>query len=349
MTERAVSTYNIGPMRRSHTPTIKDVAKQAKVSVTTVSHVINGTRFVSEKLRQRVARAIEQLGYRPNFVGRSLRIGRSHSIALLISNIINPFFPQVARGVKDKAFERGYSVVFCGTDEDPQEEAQYLDLLFSRRMDGLIVAPTREGGRNLRPLVEQRLPLVIIDRRVDLPVDQVYSDNIRGAYLATQHLIELGHRRIGILLGPSRISSIADRLAGYEQALKDHKISLEEGLMAEGGLRIEDGYQAAGKLLKQGVSAIFSTNSLMTLGLLHRLRDEDRRCPEEISVVGFDDPDWAVAFAPQLTVVAQQPYQMGDIAARLLFERIERPNKRPRRIILDTTLVVRQSTAPLRK
>jgi len=330
------------------TPTIKDVAKLAGVSATTVSHVINNTRFVSEELRQKVVKAIEELGYRPNFVGRSLRHGKSYSIALLISNITNPFFPQVARGVKDKAFEQGYSVVFCGTDENPQEEAMYLELLSSRRMDGLIVAPTREWKKNLKPLVEQGLPLVVIDRRVNLPVDQVYSDNTQGAYQATKHLLELGHRRIGIILGMPGVASIADRLAGYKEALQDYKIKIDESIIVEGGLRVEDGYKAAGGLLKEGVSAIFSTNNLMTLGLLHYLRDRNIKCPEEVSIVGFDDPDWAIAFAPKLTVVAQQPYKMGYTAAQLLFERINQQRQEPKKIILDTSLIIRESTAPLK-
>jgi LacI family transcriptional regulator len=329
---------------KSRTPTIKDVAQLAGVSVTTVSHVINGTRYVSEELRTRVENAVEHLGYHPNFVGRTLRKGRSYSIALLLSNLANPFFPQVARGIKDKAFEQGYSVVFCGTDEDPQEEAMYLDLLSSKRMDGLIVVPTQQWKGNLLPLVERGLPLVVIDRRVDLPVDQVYSNNVQGAYQATGYLIELGHRRIGIILGVLEITSITDRLAGYREALQDHRIKVDEGLIAEGGLQVQDGYKAAERLLKNGVSAIFSTNNLMTLGLLHCLRDQNIKCPQEVSVVGFDDADWATTFSPRLTVVAQQPYEMGRWAVQLLFERIHGQRKEPRKIILDTHLIVREST-----
>jgi LacI family transcriptional regulator len=329
---------------KSRTPTIKDVAQLAGVSVTTVSHVINGTRYVSDELRQRVMNAVEHLGYRPNFVGRTLRKGRSYSIALLLSNLANPFFPQVARGIKDKAFEQGYSVVFCGTDEDPQEEAMYLELLSSKHMDGLIVVPTQEWKKNLLPLVERGLPLVVIDRRVDLAIDQVYSNNVQGAYQAMEYLLGLGRRRIGIILGILEITSIADRLSGYKKALQDHQIAVDEDLIAEGGLRIEDGYKAAESLLQKGVSAIFSTNNLMTLGLLHCLRDQNIKCPQEVSVVGFDDADWATTFSPRLTVVAQQPYEMGHWAVQLLFERIHGQRKEPRKIILDTRLIVREST-----
>lgn len=329
---------------------MKDVAKRAGVSVATVSHVINKTRYVSPELTKKVEEAIKELNYHPNPLGRSLRKGESNTIALLVSDIANPFFPDVARGVEDCARTNGYNLILCNTDENPSMEKHYLSLLKGRKIDGFIIAPTADGVQTLKSLVDEEILLVLIDRRVEgLEVDQVYSDNVGGAYQAVQHLIDLGHRNIGIILEIGEIRSFADRLEGYKKALKDNGIGIRRDYIKQAGLEVEGAYAATKALLEKHpeISAVFSTNNVVTRGVLKYFKEAGIKCPEEVSLVGFDDPDWATSFTPAITSVAQQPYEMGYKAAEVLFERIlgnGSDRKSGENFVLETTLRVREST-----
>ena len=326
--------------------TMREVAKRAGVSVTTVSHVINHTRFVSEGVVERVEKAIEVLDYRPDQLARSLRKGKSETIGVIVSDIVNPFFPQVVRGIEDSSRENGYNIMLCNTDEDPSEEKRYIALLMTKRVDGFIIAPSTEGAKTVSPLIQKSLPLVIIDRRFDeLEVDQVFSDSIDGGYKATKHLIGLGHKKIGIILEIFGIRSFDDRLAGWEKALREAGIRIDETLIKQAGLEIEGAFEATKELLtcEKGVSAIFSANNLMTSGVLRYLKEKKIECPSQISLVGFDDLEWAASVNPSLTSVAQQPYEMGYKAAELLFERIKGCALGPQRVQLETFLRIRES------
>jgi len=333
--------------------TIKDVAKRAGVSIATVSNVINGSRHVSAELEEKVRRAIAELGYQPNPLGRALRKGEAYTVALLLPDRSNSFFAQVAWGVEEQVRRYGYALITCNTDEDPELEAFYVSSLLNRRVAGFIVAPTSLGRETLAPIVHQRVPLVVVDRVIDgLPVDQVFSDNEGGAYLATQHLIRLGHRRIGLLVGISGISSIQDRIRGYKRAIEESGLTLDERLIAPGCSQIEEGAAAAEYLLaRSDATAIFSTNNMMTLGALRSLKKLGIKCPDDVSLVGFDDSEWASVITPGLTVVAQQAYEMGFLAGALLFRRLTRKQEapKPRTIKLRTTLITRESTAKPRK
>jgi len=331
------------------TSTMKDVAKRAGVSISTVSHVLNNTRFVSEALRSKVEHAIEGLAYQPNPLGRGLRKGKSFTIALVLPDHGNPFFVQAARGAQELVRQQNYSLITCNTDEELDQEAFYISSLLQRKVDGFIIAPTQGGSGNLQPLVETQTPFVVIDRYVDgIPADQVVSDNRTGGYQATEHLIQLGHKRIGLLVGIPLLTPIIDRTEGYRQALQANGMEVDENLLSEGCSQIEEGYLAMESLLAiNGLTAVFSTNNMMSLGVLRCLKDKRIRCPEEISLVGFDDAEWATSISPSLTVVAQQPYEMGFIAAELLFAAIESKNDKakPRTIRLETSLISRESTA----
>lgn len=329
--------------------TMKDVAKRAGVSISTVSHVINNTRFVSDVLRSRVEHAIEELAYQPNPLGRGLRKGESFTIALVLPDHGNPFFAQVARGAQEQVRQQDYSLVICNTDEEPDQEAFYIASLLKRKVDGLIIAPTERGDGNLQPLVQTQTPFVIIDRYVDgLRATQVVSDNKTGGYQATEHLIHLGHRRIGLLVGIPRLAPVVDRVDGYRKALEDYGIDVDENLLSEGCSQIEEGYLAMESLVaNNGLTAVFSTNNMMSLGALRCLREKGIPCPKEISLIGFDDAEWATAIFPTLTVVAQQAYEMGFVAAKSLFTAIDSKNDKaqPRTITLETKLIQRESTA----
>lgn len=329
--------------------TIKDVAERAGVSIATVSNVINGSRFVSPELASKVTEAIEKLGYHPNPLGRALRKGRSYTIALVLPDRSNPFFAQIERGVEEQTRRREYTLISSSTDEDPARESFYVESLLRRKVDGVIVAPTFEGLTTLQPLIDHGIPLVIVDRYIEgVQVDSVVSDNEVGALEAVSHLINLGHQRIGMLTGVPGISPIENRIAGYRRALETHGLPIDEGLIADGCSQIKEGAASTEILLAQkSITAIFSSNNMMTLGALQCFKRLGIQCPGDISLVGFDDSEWASAFTPSLTVVAQQSYEMGHTAGDLLFEAIDQGKHphRTRSVKLQTCLITRESTA----
>ena len=334
-------------------PTLKDVAEKAGVSITTVSHVINKTRFVSEELSKQVEDAIEELGYQPRPLRQRLWKGKSYTIAVLLPDPGNPFFQMVVRGIEEHAQRHNYSLMCCNTDEDAAREEFFVSLMQQRPIDGFIIAPTVRGEKNLRSLIKEKVPLTVIDRQMQSsPIDQVFSDNEEGGYQATDYLLRLGHKRIGLLAGIRGLTTIEHRLNGYRKAFQDHGIKVDERLIVEGRSKNEDGYAATKQLIgNKSITAIFSTNNLMTLGALQCFKEGGIRCPKDISLVGFDDSEWVAAFSPSLTVVAQQSYEIGYHAGELLFERIngKRVGTDIRSVQLKTTLIIRESTASPRK
>lgn len=306
--------------------TIRDVAERAGVSVATVSHVINGTRKVAPETAERVRQAMEELDYHPNAVARSLRTRKTQVIGVVVSDITNPFFATLVRGAEDAALEAGYSIVVCNSDETVEKENRYVQVLRRRRVDGMLLAPVG-GGENpaIQKLAQQGVPFVCVDRRAaGVEADAVLSDNVGGAYTATQHLIERGHRRIGIVLGIRGATTTEERLAGYRQALEEAGIHFSEDLVVWGGYRVEGGRRATAKLLSltPPPTAIFSTNNLMTVGVLQELFHRRVVIPQEMAVVGFDDLEWAEMVHPPLTAVAQRPYEIGHKAVELLLSRL---------------------------
>lgn len=334
-------------MSDGHPATIKDVAAHAGVSVATVSAVINENKYVSAELAQRVRSSIAALGYERNSLAQSLKKHASHTIGLIISDITNPFFTTLVRGAEDTAHAHGYTLILGNTDEDLVKEAAYLHLLRTKRADGLIVAVTAGSHEHLRAWPSQRLPLVCVDRSlVDLGLDAVLVDNVLGACQAVEHLIGLGHRRVGIITGLPGITSTDERLAGYRQALAAHGLPIETALIAEGNSRVEGGERAARCLLTSGSSrptALFVTNGQMVIGALKALADLGLACPEEIAVVGFDDFEWAMVLRPRVTTLRQPSYEMGRRAVLLLLERLRGHGGKAREIRLPPELIVRES------
>jgi LacI family transcriptional regulator len=331
-----------------HSATIKDVAAHAGVSVATVSAVINSNKYVSPDLAQRVQESIAALWYERNSLAQGLKKHTSHIIGLIISDITNPYFTSVVRGVEDVANARGYSLILGNTDEDVQKEMSYMRLLESKRADGLIVAITLGSHGYLRSWPAQRLPLVSIDRLPsELSIDAVLVDNVAGARQAVEHLIALGHERIGIVTGLSGITSTEERLTGYQQALETHGIPRDPTLIAEGHSRIEGGERAVLQLLTQETArptALFVTNGLMVIGALQAITRVGLRCPQDIALVGFDDFEWAAVMHPRLTTVRQPTYEIGQKAAQLLFERLEKRDATPQIVRLQPHLIIRESS-----
>ncbi len=331
--------------------TIRDVAARAGVSVATVSYVINGTKPVAPETAARVRRAMEELDYHPNAVAQSLRTRTTHVIGVVVSDIANPFFAILVRGAEDCARQHGYSLLICNTSETLENERVYLGLLARRRVDGLLLAPTGKNDELIGRLVRRGMRIVFIDRTLpNLQVPAVLSDNEAGAYQATKHLVEYGHKRIGIVLGLPHISTTTERLRGYQRALADHGIEFEEGLLLYGQSQVAAAREACLSLLSQpnAPTALFATNNLMTIGAMQAIRRLGLRCPDDISLVGFDDFDWAEAFDPPLTTVAQDPYLMGKTAVEVLLDYLQDDSRSGETIRIPVRFIPRTSTAPVR-
>jgi LacI family transcriptional regulator len=328
-------------------PTISDVAKRAGVSPVTVSRVINNAGNVSAATREKVERAVDELGYVPNVMARSLRSKRTHALALMVSDVTNPFWTTVARGVEDAARSHGYSVFLCNTDENPVKQQRYIDVLVGQRVDGVVIAPYDSDIRNLSKLRERDIPTVIVDRRVEgWDVDSVYGDSLSGAKAVVQHLINLGHRRIAMLSGPMNASTAEDRLAGYRMALAEAGISLNPRLIRQGEYRITSGEELTHQMLDEGLdpSAIFAANNAIAMGVIQALVARGLRIPQDIALVCFDDLPYVSLLFPFLTVVVQPAYDMGVNAAQLLLSRLDSEvSLQPRHVVLPTRLLVRHS------
>lgn len=328
--------------------TLEQVATRARVSISTVSRVLNTPAKVRAGTRTRVEEAIRQLNYQPNRVARRLRArdGRAHLLGLIIPDIQNAFFSNIVRGVEDVARTQDYAVILCNSDEEVDRERFYLDILRAESADGVILPPIRGDEATARRLEELDLPVVCIDRRLSrTAVDTVVVENREGARAAIHHLIGLGHRRIGVIVGPLNLSTSVERLAGYRQALEEAAIPSDDGLVGSGGPRREDGRRMAAALLsmRPRVTAVFAGNTPLTLGVLEALRERGLQVPQDVAVVGFDDEPWASLLDPPLTTVRQPSYEIGRRAAELLFQRIAAPDRRPALVVLEPELIVRRS------
>jgi LacI family transcriptional regulator len=328
--------------------TITDVARHAGVSTATVSHVLNGTRYVSEETQARVLAAVNELGYRPNRLARSLALGETHTLGLIIPDQANPFFAELARGVEDTAFERGYNVILCNSYGDLDKELRYQEVLSQKQVDGILMVAAGASVEHVQDLQAQRIPLAIVDRDLtDASVDKVLGNNLKGGQLATNHLFQLGHRRIGCITGPSQVTPSSERVIGYRRVLEETGIALDQELIVRGDFQPESGYQGTRKLLalENAPTAIFACNDLMAIGVISAAAELGRSVPADLSVVGYDNISLSAFANPPLTTIVQSGYEQGALAVELLLERIQNPDLSPRREILDTHLLVRQSTS----
>jgi LacI family transcriptional regulator len=329
---------------------MSDVAAHAGVSKTTVSHVINDTRFVEEETKQRVLQAIAELGYRPSVVARSLTTNRTETVGVIVSDSSNYFFAEVLRGIEDVLRPENYALLVCNTAEILEREAHYLDILMRQRVDGIIAAATSRRWDELTEVEAQHIPVVFVDRIFEgLDDPFVGVDNQKGAYLGTKCIIDCGHRQIGILAGFQRLSTMRERLVGFRQALQEHDIPLPEDWVITSALSIEGGHEAMRQLLTlpERPTAVFLNNNLLALGALLALKELGLRCPEDVGLVGFDDHPWAAVSDPPLTVVRQPAQELGRVAAEMLLARINDEQIADPRVILDCEVVLRQSCCPV--
>src|ERR1700681_4674786 len=304
---------------------IYDVARESRVSVFTVSAVVNKKSHVGKKLRERVEAAIRKLNYRPNLIARSLAKQRTHTIGMIVPDIANPFFPMVVRGAEDAAQKHGYNLLLCNSDDSLDKEERAIELLLSKRVDGILLTKAAEDFRPpLRQMIKEvKIPFVLVMRTYPkLTADAVISDDYQGAYDAVCHLARAGRRRIGLISGPLKVSNAVARWQGFHDALKAQGLSFEQKLVIEGDYRIDSGYRAGHALLSHRPDGIYVANHLMTVALLKTAEEIGMRCPEDFGLVSFDDYPWLGIFRPRLTTVELPKHQLGSEAAALLIRRI---------------------------
>lgn len=326
--------------------TIREVAEQARVSVATVSHVINRTRFVDPETQERVRLAIKTLGYRPNLLARSLRRRETRTIGLLVPDNANPFFAEFARVIEDAGFAEGYSVILCNSDRSETKEETYIDVLLAKQVDGLIVISATERTDLVRRVLDMGVPMVVVDRNLtDLPVSQVLVANEQGGYLAGKYLVELGHRRIGCIGGPSDGNPSWGRVVGFTRALHEAGVKLPPEAIVAGDFRYAGGEAGMRALLERNLdlTAVFATNDLMAIGAMITLRQAGLSVPDDISVIGFDNILQASTMIPALTTVEQPIDELGQATARLLLDQILKRATEPACLTIPTSLVVRES------
>lgn len=334
--------------------TIREVAKRADVSTTTVSHVINKTRHVSEELTERVIDAMRELNYSPNSIARGLRLGNTRSIGVLIPDNSNPFFSDLARLLEDVGFRNQYAVFFCNSDNVPEKELAYSKYLIERKVDGILFIGTGDDKESLSLILENNIPIVAVDRKFEDPrVDLVYVNNEEGGYKATSYLLDLGHERIACIAGPPDITPSSERVLGYKRALQEKAVKISDEYIVGGNFRPSGGQKAIEQLLKleKKPTAIFASNDLMAVGAINALRSININVPLDVSVVGFDNASIISELSPTLTTIAQPFEDIANSAVELLIERIENQEDNPVRkiVVLDTELLVRESTAKCEK
>lgn len=330
--------------------TIRDVARQAGVSIATVSRVINGSGYVKDSTRQRVEAAVQALGFLPNNLARSLLSGSTKIVGAVFPDISNPFFPVVARGIDDALTSHGYMLIIVNTDNDAGQEEALVGVLLQKRVDGIVFVTGSPESSGLVKRASAQVPVLLVDREIEgAECDTVTSDNYRGAYEMTRYLAGLGHKRIAFISGPAKYSTSRKRLMGFTDGLRDSGAQ-EQPLLFYGDFKYETGYSIGREILSagQGITAVFAANDLMALGAMRCFLDTGILVPAQIAVAGYDDIFMSPLVRPSLTTVSQPAYRMGAVAAEMLLERLQSAGKAGRQgvrfLALDPALVVREST-----
>ncbi len=332
-------------------PTMREVAKRAGVSISTVSRVMSDHPDVSADTRERVQTAIQDLDYRRSMLARGLILKRTNSLGLLVSDITNPFYPQLALGIEDKASEAGWVLIMSNTERDGQRLDSYVDAMLERAVDGMIFGSVMVGDEIVPRLVESGYPVVLVNRRhPDVETNMVIVDNVRGAALAAEHLHSLGHRRVAHIAGPAWATNALDRRSGFLETMRRLGAPVSDDLVVEGDFSLEGGAAAMKQLLESAEppTAVFATNDLMALGAMEALLEAGLSCPEDVSIVGFDDIELSRSKLIELTTVSHRIYEMGSRSVEILLQVIHDGSPTtPIREFLQPRLVVRRTTAEL--
>ncbi len=331
--------------------TIKDIARSARVSATAVSLALNNRPRIGAETRERILRIAKELNYRPNIAARSLVSRKTQTIGLIITTITNPFYAELAKGIEDKAFDLGYSIIFCSTNEDLKLEEYHINNLRSKGVDGIIFSCVKNDDPNLLPLIEDQFPFILVNRRIQDPalkkkIDYVVLDNFAGAYQAMEHLYRQGHRRIGVLAGAMDTSTATERTEGIKKFLKDHGVRWDPALFAACHYSKDRAYHATQKFIgmKLPPTAIFAENDYMALGSRDAILDAGWKIPDDMALIGFDNIGETGLKGVEITTVSHKRYEMGTLAVKVLVEKIKEGSPRmANQIILQPELIVRRS------
>jgi LacI family transcriptional regulator len=332
--------------------TIKDIARKANVSHTTVSRALNNKSRIRNETKEKILTIARELNYRPDFIARSLVMKRTKTLGLVITTIANPFYTELSQGIETTARSLGYNIILCSTNYDLSNEKQYVDMLRSKGVDGIIFSSAHMDDPNIFELAEEAFPIVLVNRRAYHPVvrekvDYVGIDNILGGFLAVEHLIRLGHQRIGVIGGSSESSVGFERLEGGKKALVTYGLEVADNYFLEGDFLKGSGYRGGKEFLKmtEPPTAIFATNDYMALGTYQAIIEEGQRIPEDIALIGFNDIEFTAIKGVELTTIGQKKYEMGALATTILVEKIEGGESKPstKEIFLKPELIIRRT------
>lgn len=336
--------------------TMKDIARQAGVSTSTVSHVINQSRFVSEEISAKVLKAASELNYSPSALARSLKLNRTSTIGLVVTASNNPFFGEVVKGVERRCYQRGFNLILCNTEGDVVRMNKSVSTLVERRVDGLILLCSAFNGDPLAAFNNNiDLPKVVMDwGEVSYPCDKINDNSELGGYMATSRLIEAGHRDIACITGPLDRNQASSRFSGYQKAMHEAGLPIRSEWVVESDFECEGGYQSFNRIVElchnQKMplpSAVFACNDMMAMGVINAANEHELSVPASLSVIGYDDVEIAKFMVPALTTIHQPKYRLGEAAVDTLLQRIANLSDQPRQIQLEPTLVERKSIKSL--
>jgi len=329
--------------------TIYDIAREAGVSIATVSQVINGKGKISEERRNEIMEIMERLNYQPSVIAAALAGKKTYTLGLLVPDISNPFFAEIARAVEDRGHQLGYSLVICSTDNKDERVERYLTLLQQKSIDGMIIGTGMDNKEILNPLMEKQIPIAMIARELpEQPVHTVVVDDYIGGRLAAKHLLQLGHRKLAVLAEQAKVRSSRERVRGFRESLAADGVELPEQRVLHCDFVVEDGKRRTLELLKQAdrPTALFCCNDLLAIGALQAVKELGLRVPQDLSVIGFDNTILASVTDPPLTTVAQPMEEMGRMAVDLLIQELKKELTQPKqRTVLRPELIIRQSTS----
>jgi len=322
---------------------IKDIARECKVSATTVSRALNNSKEISKKTREHILKTCEERGYIPNSSARNLILNKTNMIGLLIPDITNQYYAYVSKGVSSYLDEIGYGLVLCNSDRKKENENRYIDFLSQRRVDGIILIPVKPKAEDYKKIIKN-VPLVMVDNYVnDLEISYVGNDNYAGARKIVSHMIRQGYRKIGMILGDEYSSASNERLNGYKDVLIENNIEIKNEILLYSSANFDDGFKLTEILIKQKVEAIFTINDTVAMGVMKYCHMNNIQIPKDIGIAGYDDIEQAAMLPVPLTTVHQRKFQLGKTAAKILIDEINNNQSAKQRIILQPELIIRKS------
>ncbi|KOC95774.1 transcriptional regulator [Vibrio alginolyticus] len=333
--------------------TMKDIAKLAGVSTSTVSHVINKTRFVSEEISERVNNAAKELNYyAPSALARSLKVNRTKTIGMLVTTSTNPFFGEVVKGVERSCYQKGYSLILCNTEGDNERMRQSINTLLQKRVDGLILMCSSLEGERIDVFERYPdIPVVVMDWGPMLfTSDKIQDNSLRGGYLAAKYLIDCGHTEIGCITGPLIKHQAQMRYEGYKRAMNEAGLEFNANWIIESDFECDGGYQAFKKMAQRGAlpSSIFVSNDMMAMGVINAANELGIKVPDDLSIIGYDDIHIAKFMSPSLTTIHQPKYRLGQAAVETLVRKLDEKSTEAQVVQLEPTLVERKSVKRLK-